>query len=333
MATLLSILLLCSTLSATAHNDSVIRAAIDIGMGGPKLQIAKIDIKTNKIIKIVHTQRYYVNFYDGILKDSNNLSSEIILEGHKAFKDAVKVAQSFGSEGIIAIATASFRSAANGTQFAKEIQAETGVKVHIIDQDLEGRLAFQAILSKIDVNAKDLVVWDIGGGSMQFTALEPDGSYLVDCGNKGVGAFIDHIVDQIQHRKIEKFTSPNPMSADDITQAVAYAFQLSSEVDQVFKDRISRPTSTIVGAGSVFGFSIAGILANKYSFSLGDLAKVVKSLEGKKDADFGQGNYDFCNGTNAILVYGLMQALNIKEMQIINVNNTDGAVIYEPFWQ
>ena len=75
----LSILLLCSNLSATIQNDRVIRAAIDIGMGGLKLQVAEIDTKTNKIVKVLHTQRYFVNFYDSISKNANNhLSSEII---------------------------------------------------------------------------------------------------------------------------------------------------------------------------------------------------------------------------------------------------------------
>jgi len=35
---------------------TTIRAAIDIGMGGPKLQIAEVDTVTNKIVKTIHTQ-------------------------------------------------------------------------------------------------------------------------------------------------------------------------------------------------------------------------------------------------------------------------------------
>jgi exopolyphosphatase/guanosine-5'-triphosphate,3'-diphosphate pyrophosphatase len=333
IALLLSVLLLCSNLSATSSNDRIIRAAIDIGMGGPKLQVAEIDTKTNKIVKIKHTQRYFVNFYDSISKSANNhLSFEVMEEGRRAFKEAVDVARSFTPDGIIAIATASFRHAANGAQFANEIQNETGIKVHIVDQNLEGKLAFQAILSKTDVDAEDLVVWDVGAGSIQFIAMASDGSYLVDCGKEGVGAFRDYIVENIQHRNVKEFASPNPMSAEDITHATAHARNLSKKVDRVFKEKINRPTTAIVGAGSVFGFGIAEMLAKTPPFTIEDLTAVVESLPGKTDADLGGGDYAFCQGSNAILVLGFMQTLNIQQMQIINVNNADGALIYEPFW-
>jgi exopolyphosphatase / guanosine-5'-triphosphate,3'-diphosphate pyrophosphatase len=333
MGIFLSLLLLCFNLSATTQNDRVIRAAIDIGMGGPKLQVAEIDTKTNKIVKMLHTQRYFVNFYDSISKNANNhLSSEVMAEGRKAFKDAIDTAHSFDTDGIVAIATASFRSAANGEQFADEIQNETGVKVHIVDQNLEGKLAFQAILSKTDINPENLVVWDVGGGSIQFVAMAPDGSCLVDCGKEGVGVFTDYIIESIQHRNIEKFASPNPMSAEDINQATSYARNLSKKVEGVFKEKITHPTTSIVGAGSVFGYGIAKML-NRNSFTIEDLAVVIEDLAGKTDADLGGGDYAFCEGTNAILVLGFMQTLNIQQMQIINVNNADGALIYESFWQ
>lgn len=34
-----------------------------------------------------------------------------------------------------------------------------------------------------------------------------------------------------------------------------------------------------------------------------------------------------------ILAFGFMQGLGIKQMEIINVNNADGAMVYEPFWK
>lgn len=330
----LSISLLLSTFSAIAQNDRVIRAAIDIGMGGPKLQIDEVDTTTNKIIKTVHTQRFFVNFYDSLSKSPHNLlSSEIMAQGRKALKDAINIAHSFNSDGIVAIATASFRSAANGTQFANEIQDETGIKVHIVDQSLEGKLASQAILAKTHIDAHNLVVWDIGGGSTQFITTASDGSHLVDCGNEGSGSFADYIIENIQNQTIGEFTSPNPMSADDILLATAHARNLSKNVGKGFKDKINHPATTVVGVGSVFGFGIAGIIGNKNPFSIEDLSTAVQALAGKTDADLGGGDYAFCEGSNAILVLGFMQTLNIQQMQIINVNNADGAMIYEPFWQ
>lgn len=107
----LSLILVSSTLFATKEDSHAIRAAIDIGMAGPKLQVAEVDLKTNKIVKIMHTQRYFVNFYEGISgNNGNKLSDEVMTQGLEAFKNAVNIARSLGAEGIVAIATASFRS-------------------------------------------------------------------------------------------------------------------------------------------------------------------------------------------------------------------------------
>jgi exopolyphosphatase/guanosine-5'-triphosphate,3'-diphosphate pyrophosphatase len=325
---------LCFSLSATTQNPTVVRAAIDIGMGGPKLQIAEVDPKTNKLVKMLHTQRYFVNFYEGISQhEENHLSPEVMSQGLQAFKEAVAIAHSFEADGIVAIGAAAFRAAANGEQFAQEIRSETGIEVHIADQHLEGKLAFQAALSKLDVDAEDLVVWDIGGGSVQFISRGPDGTYVVDGREEGVGAFKDFIIENIQHRNISEIIRPNPMSAEDIVHATNYALHLSSGYSQALKDKISKPTTVVIGVGSVFGYGIQGMLGGKNLFSIDDLAEVVLSLPGKTDDDLGGGGYAHVEGSNTVFVLGFMQNLNIEQMHIVNVNNADGAMIYEPFWK
>jgi len=328
---LIAFLLIKSTLSAEIQNEHVVRAAIDIGMGGPKLQISEIDLGTNKIVKTLYSHRYYVNFYEDVSKnDDNRLSDEVMIQGIEAFGNAIEVAHSFQAEGIVAIATASLRAASNGSEFANIIQDRTGVKVHIVDQGLEGKLAFQAVLSKIDVAPEDLIVWDIGGGSIQFIGLTADGSFLVDCGKKGVGAFNNYIISNIQCRNTQEHMTPNPMSASNISQAEIYAQNLSQEVDDFFKEKLRRSTTKVVGAGNAFGYGISAIVGKK-SFSLVDITTVVQGLAGKTDEDFG-GEFAFCEGSNTILALGFMKNLGIKQIHIANINNADGAIVYQPFW-
>jgi len=305
-----------------------IRAAIDIGMGGPKLQVAEVDLATHKIVKMLHTQRYYVDFYQDVSK-SGELSPEVMAQGFQSFQEAVSTAKSWGAQEIVAIATASFRAASNGSAFAQEIERETGIAVHIVDQDLEGKLAFQAVLSKLDVPAEDVVVWDIGGGSVQFIRLDPDGIYLVDGLEPGVGAFKDFIVEKIQQRNSK---SPNPMSAGDIAQAAQYARRLTKSIPQDLKDKLSCPKTKVIGVGSVFGYGIKGMLGGKNHFSIDDLGAVVHRLPGKTDADLGGGDYAFVEGSNCVFVLGFMQKLAVDNMEIININNADGSLIYKPFW-
>jgi exopolyphosphatase / guanosine-5'-triphosphate,3'-diphosphate pyrophosphatase len=308
-----------------AHGP-IVRAAIDIGMGGPKLLIAEIDVEANKIVNTVHSQKCFVNFYVG--KD-RRLSSEVMEQGLAAFKTMLDAARSFHADGIVAIATASLRSASNGLEFAQIIQDETGIQVHIIDQELEGQLAFQAVLAKMDVAPEDLVVWDIGGGSIQFIAQSADGSFLVDCGNEGVGAFNEHIISKIQCRNMGERKTANPLSASEISQAEMHARDLSQGVHAFFKEKCASTETTVVGAGSVFGYGVAS-LVGKHAFSLDEMTEGISRLPDKTDADF-DGSFAFCEGV--LLAYGYMQGLGIKHMHIVHVNNADGALVHLPFWE
>jgi len=320
-------------LSSTLFSTHVVRAAIDIGMGGPKLQVAEVDLTTNKVVKLLHSQKYFVNFYEGISKDEGNrLSVEMMAQGLEAFKSAVHVARSLQAEAIVAIATASFRAASNGLEFAQELQDETAIKVHIIDQHLEAKLAFQAVLSKVEIQPESLIVWDIGGGSIQFVGMATDDSDLVDCGKEGVGAFNEYIIGSIQSQNPKERKTPNPMSSSDILRAQAYARALSQKVNRAIRDKLKDPTTKVVGAGNAFGHGVAARVG-KNAFCLDDIAAVVQGLVGKTDADFGGGDFASSEGSAAVLAFGFMQGLGIEQLCVANVNNADGALIYEPFWE
>lgn len=254
-------------------------------------------------------------------------------QGLAAFKQALEMARLYNAEGVAAIATSSLRSAANGEQFAQLIENETGIKVHIVDQNLEGKLTFEAVLAQMDVDAEDLVVWDIGGGSTQWITVDSDGTHIVGCGEEGSGAFRDFIIEAVQHRNVKEFTSPNPMSAEEVVQAEAHAYSLAGKVERRFKEKLADPRTIVVGAGNVFGYGILAMMDGKSPFSMEELEVVVLGLENKTDDDFGGGDYAFCEGSNTILVYGLMRGLGIKQMHIVQVNNADGALVYGPFWK
>lgn len=315
--------------SAKTH----IRAAIDIGSGGPKLRIAEIDSTTNKIIKLLQVKQYPVIFQESLSQGSDKtLSPTIIEQGIQAIKEAIFLAKSCDAEGIVMIGTSVFRNAVNGKQFANVIQRETHLPVHVLDQKLEGILAFQAALAQTNTSKEDLIVWDIGGGSTQFIGIN-NGSFLVYESSEGSGRFRDFIITSIQNKNIQEWKSPNPISQREAGTAKAHAAILSKRVDQIFKDKLQKPATTVVGVGSVFGRGIASLLQGKNSFTNEDLAAVVDKLMGKSDADLGGGVFACIEVSNALLALGFMEGLGIKQMSLIDVNNADGALVYKPFWE
>jgi exopolyphosphatase/pppGpp-phosphohydrolase len=228
------------SISLEAQNVHVIRAAIDVGSGGPKLRIAEVNLTTRKIVKMMHVKQYPVIFQESLTRGGAKvLSAEIMLKGIDAIKDAIILAKSYGTTEVVIIGTSVFRNAVNGELFASMIRRETDLQVHILDQNLEGRLSFHSVLAKADLDPHHLIVWDIGGGSTQFVGLTHNGLYLVDGSNEGSGPFRDHIIQSIQGENVNERRTPNPISREHAQLAEAHASLLSANIDQELGNKFS----------------------------------------------------------------------------------------------
>jgi len=313
------------------QGENVIRAAIDIGSGGPKLRVAEVDLNTNKIVRILCIKQYPVIFHESLADGNRILNHEIMAQGISAIREAIALAKSFEVSGIVIIGASIFRAAVNGELFASDIYSATGLNVHILDQDLEGKLAFQAAQAQMNISSENLIAWDIGGGSIQFVGTLADGSYFIDGSDEGSGPFRDFIIESIKHQDLKECRTPNPLSQEQANLAEEHAAALSRDVDSILKNRIRNPDTIIVGVGTVFGRGIANLLNQKNPFTIDDLAIVLKRLIGKNDDDLG-GAYACVEVSNVLLALGFMKELNIKEMRTVDVNNADGAMVYEPFW-
>lgn len=313
--------------------DQVIRAAIDLGSGGPKIRVARVDLATHKIIEVLQAENYFVPFQEHLARSPDKkLSQEIMAEGLSKIKEAVAIAQSYGAE-ITILGSTFFRRALNGQDFAEQIQSETGVKVHIIDSTLDGELSFKAAIAKLDHPIEEIVVWALGGESIQFIWQTSEGALAMFQSNEGAVAFRNFIIEKLQRRNIQTFKSPNPLAIDHIHQAKAHATALSQKVDQVFKDKLRQSATKVIGVGNGFAISIKNILSGNNPFTQEELSLVIDQLEGKEDADFGADPAGYIYAPNAILVLGFMEGLHIPQMEYIDVNNADGALLHSPFWE
>ena len=78
------------------------------------------------------------------------------------------------------IATEACRLALNGATFIARVEAETGLKLEVIDRETEARLAASGAEPLIDSQASSAVIFDIGGGSTEVMWMqrEDDGFEL-----------------------------------------------------------------------------------------------------------------------------------------------------------
>lgn len=313
--------------------EEVIRAAIDIGSGATKLRVAEVNLKTHKIDKILVNESFPVQYQEHLSKSANNtFDQEVMQTGIEAIKKSEQIAAQYHPQKVIAVATASFRKAANSQAFIDKIYKDTGVRVYVIDQELEGKLAFNAVLSQGNYEPQNLIVWDIGGGSLQLTALNNQEGYQIFRGEIASIPFKNMIIQDIQHKNINQVSTPNPMTPNEIQQGILKAREIAEKVDQVFKNRIIQQNTQVVGVGNIFAYGIYPMVGKKSPFTQQELNQATLQMANKDDQQLGGGDYANVQATNALLVLGYMQALHINQMQALDINNADGALLYNDFW-
>jgi exopolyphosphatase/guanosine-5'-triphosphate,3'-diphosphate pyrophosphatase len=81
----------------------------------------------------------------------------------------VAEAKTLGVRAIAAVGTEALRQATNSLRVRADVKAATGVRIRVIPGDEEGRLAYLAVKHGVGLEHGELVVFDTGGGSSQFT--------------------------------------------------------------------------------------------------------------------------------------------------------------------
>lgn len=331
----LGILLLLFWLPANrallSHGE--IRAAIDIGSGATNLKVAKVDPQTNKILIQLYEKSIPVPYQKHLEQSADQtFDSEVMHQGIRAIKALKELANSYHVKKVVAVATAAFRKAKNAEQLAKDIEQQTGVQVRIINQDEEGILAFRGALAMTPVQPEHAVTWDIGGGSMQLTTLTNQGTYLVEKGKTASIPFKNDVIEKIEHQDVKKVQSPNPMTAEQMHASIQYAAQLAQETDPFIKNKIQDPQTQILAVGSLFNYAIRPLVHNAI-VQPDPLEKAVMGWAGKTDQELPGGSLAEVAITNPVLVLGYMQGLHIHQVEIVSINNADGALTYPPYWQ
>ena len=105
------------------------------------------------------------------LGDHGLLTGQITKKGIersiRALQRVKLLAQGWGVTEYLAYATSAIREARNGGDFIIHARERTGIKIRVIDGDLEAHLIYQGVRRAVEMRVPTLVV-DIGGGSTEF---------------------------------------------------------------------------------------------------------------------------------------------------------------------
>jgi len=145
-------------------------AAIDFGTNTARLLVAEL---REDGFEHVRLEREIVRMGGGFSREEG-LSGEARRRGLDCLQRFAGIIGSLNVSQVRAVATSAVRDAVNGPAFVESIRCKTGIQLTVIDGIREGELTLAGVLAGLDRREKELLVFDVGGGSTEFT-LARDG--------------------------------------------------------------------------------------------------------------------------------------------------------------
>src|SRR3954453_22628101 len=132
----------------------------------------------------MHDDRWLLRLAEQI-GDDGKLSKAGEKDLLDAVQEACAQAEKQGVDELLALVTSAIRDAANGQEVLDRIRDKTGVELQVLSGEDEARLTFLAVRRWFGWSAGQLLVLDIGGGSLELASgidEEPDIALSVPLG-------------------------------------------------------------------------------------------------------------------------------------------------------
>jgi exopolyphosphatase/guanosine-5'-triphosphate,3'-diphosphate pyrophosphatase len=319
------------------------RAVFELGSGVTTIALAKVNKCNGSVVDLQKQVQKKISFQDHIntSKDGATLSKEIIEEGITKIQEA-KTELGINCDNVECrgIATAAMRSAKNSNEVLEEIYKKTQVKAVVISQKEEGLVGYHSAMIKAKLSKGEQVktmVLDIGGGSYQVIYPDQD-QQLVYSGMIGSAVFKSMVIELIKNNRVNDTDTPNPMTNNEVVRAKLLSKKSIGEpivgVDTI-KQLVQSPDIKLYGIGSFLKSIAKTCDKDAMKIEMNVLTKLIDKLTLKDDA-YIKATYKnpYFNEmvTNLVFVHGIMKALNIKTLPIMDVNNTLGALVSTKYW-
>ncbi|QEI43448.1 Exopolyphosphatase [Dolichospermum sp. UHCC 0315A] len=141
-------------------------AAIDIGTNSLHMVVVKIEA-TLPSFTIIAREKETVRLGDRNLI-TGELKPEVMMKAIACLGRFKTLADSLGTNSIVAVATSAVRESPNGQEFLQQIETEVGLSVDLISGPEEARRIYLGVLSGMEFNNKPHIIIDIGGGSTEL---------------------------------------------------------------------------------------------------------------------------------------------------------------------
>lgn len=140
-------------------------AAIDIGTNSIRLVVA--EALREGAYRILDEEKHTARL-GRQLAATGRLHPEAIEESLDALRRMKQIAAGFQARDLRTIGTCAVREAADGPEFCRRVKDEVGLDVEVISGEKEAELAFLSVARAFQLEGKNVLVADIGGGSTEL---------------------------------------------------------------------------------------------------------------------------------------------------------------------
>ena len=140
-------------------------AIIDVGSNSIRSLV--VEVSPEGGTKVVDDQREVVRLAAGLKKDGR-LSPKAMKRALLALGRMADIARARGARRIAVIGTSAIREAKNQRVFLDRVRTETGLRLRVVSENEEARLAFESAALSFELGDQPVAVVDIGGGSTEL---------------------------------------------------------------------------------------------------------------------------------------------------------------------
>jgi exopolyphosphatase/guanosine-5'-triphosphate,3'-diphosphate pyrophosphatase len=220
-------------------------AAVDLGTNSTRLLIA--DVEDGRISDVERDARV-TRLGEGV--DERRLLLPVpVARVRNVLSDYRRRIESLGAARTLAIATSAIRDADNGEAFLGEIEWSYGFVTRLLSGDDEALLMFDGVTAERKLGAGTIIV-DVGGGSTELVAGEPDGVRWHD--SLDIGSV----------RLTERFLRSDPPTDDELEECATAVRALLAE--RVPDEIRSRTRSAVGVAGTITSLAALALGLEEY---------------------------------------------------------------------
>ncbi|HXI01855.1 MAG TPA: Ppx/GppA phosphatase family protein, partial [Candidatus Saccharimonadales bacterium] len=175
-------------------------AAIDLGSNSIHMVIAEANRSGG--FQVLDGEKDMVRLGAGTLS-RGRLSATVMHRAVEVLKDYQRLAERHKVDKVVAVATSAIREASNGEDLLERIGREVGIYVRPISGEDEARFIYKAACNSIHLEDRQVLVLDMGGGSLEVALGKgPDVLYAA---SEKLGVL----------RMTERFVTADPLPAED----------------------------------------------------------------------------------------------------------------------